>query len=70
MKQTYYVSTVRQAVTGDNEVHVETCQKLPLSQNRIRLGEYYHCAEAVNAARKLYPTADGCKICSPACNRQ
>ncbi|MBV7532849.1 hypothetical protein [Chitinophaga sp. sic0106] len=67
MKKTFYVSKIRQA-NGDHEVHEASCPKLPLSQNRVHLGEYYTCAEAVNAARKLFPTADGCKICSPQCN--
>jgi len=67
MKTKYYVSLIQQA-NGDQEVHCETCRALPKPEHRVLLGEFYACQDAVRAARKIYLTADGCKICSPTCH--
>jgi hypothetical protein len=52
---------------GDNEVHREGCHKLPA--NGEYLGEFSTCFEAVAAAKRRYPRADGCGICSAECHR-
>lgn len=67
MKLAYYVSRIQQS-NGDHEVHNEICRMLPKPENRTVLGEFSTCQEAVLAAQKSYPTADGCKICSPTCH--
>ncbi len=67
MKLMYYVSKIRQD-NGDHEVHHETCRVVPKPENRRALGEFSDCKDAVSAAKEIYPTADGCKICSPSCN--
>jgi hypothetical protein len=51
---------------GDNEVHQEGCHRMPA--RREYLGEFSNCHEAVAAAKRRYPNADGCGICSPACH--
>jgi hypothetical protein len=63
----YYVNTHPQS-NGDHEVHVETCTRLPLPQHRLFLGVFDSCGPAVRAAKAIYPTADGCFYCCPACN--
>ncbi|SEW32224.1 hypothetical protein SAMN04488122_1843 [Chitinophaga arvensicola] len=67
MSLTYYVSKIQQS-TGEHEVHDETCSVLPRPENRIELGKFSGCWPAVSAARKIYLTADGCKICSAGCH--
>ena len=64
----YYVNKNPQA-NGDHEVHKESCPVLPDEENRRYLGDFATCHEAVREARKIYPTADGCRICSPECHR-
>jgi hypothetical protein len=64
----YYVNTQAQ-FNGDHEVHDETCRFLPVSANRIYLGEYHACASAVSAAKKHYVKVDGCYFCSPTCHK-
>lgn len=64
---TYYVSKIEQN-NGDHEVHTGSCTYLPAAHNRIYLGEYASCAEAVNAARRHYSQVNGCYYCSRACH--
>ena len=63
----YYVNSHAQA-NGDHEVHTETCIWLPNSQNRISLGNYTNCSEAVSKAKTYYSQSNGCKTCSNACH--
>ncbi|QNL51900.1 hypothetical protein H8S90_10145 [Olivibacter sp. SDN3] len=63
----YYVNTKAQA-NGDHEVHRADCIFLPTLSNRRYLGEFNSCREAVAEAKKIYASADGCKICSYACH--
>lgn len=56
---------------GEHEVHKEDCNNLPEPENREYLrGEFSSCHGAVQEAKKKYPTADGCKHCSPACHKR
>ncbi len=63
----YYVNKNAQA-NGDHEVHKSDCSFMPSSENRVYLGDFSSCRPAVAAAKKIYPTADGCYYCSPACH--
>lgn len=63
----YYVNKEAQS-NGDHEVHVSTCHKLPLPQNRLYLGEFASCHGAVQEARKHYTRVDGCYYCCNACH--
>lgn len=67
MKQKYYVSKVMQA-NGDHEVHDENCRWLPDLPNRILLGEFYNCQDAVRAAQSYYIKVNGCYFCSKTCH--
>ena len=53
---------------GDHEVHRDGCSYMPQAQNQLPLGEHYTCVTAVAAAKRVYPSANGCAYCSSACN--
>ena len=64
----YYVNKNQQA-NGDHEVHTDSCRFLPLTQNRVSLGNFTTCAPAVQEAKRLgYSRANGCRTCSIACH--
>jgi hypothetical protein len=63
----YYLNKSPQA-NGDHEVHKENCKFLPLEHNRIYLGTFSTCSEAVQEAKKTYLLSDGCKFCIPECH--
>ena len=65
----YYVNTQAQA-NGDHEVHQSSCEHQPALAHRHFLGAFDTCVEAVRAAKKIYPTADGCYWCSNACHKR
>ena len=51
-----------------HEVHtLKHAEELKIS-NKIILGSFDNCAEALKEARKLYANADGCKICCYECH--
>lgn len=64
---TYYVNNNRQP-NGDHEVHVSTCYWLRQAHSVRELGEFAACFSAVAAAKRVYPTANGCAYCAPACH--
>jgi len=63
----YYVNKNAQS-NGDHEVHTADCSYLPEPENRLKLGYFTNCRDAVNAAKRYYSTADGCYHCSPECH--
>jgi len=63
----YYVNKNPQP-TGEHEVHAEGCDYLPRSENRIYLGNFVDCADAVRAAREIYRNVDGCYYCIRDCH--
>ena len=63
----YYVNKNGQP-NGDHEVHTIGCSFLPAAENRISLGDFFDCSEAVTAARKHYAQVNGCYFCSNACH--
>ncbi len=65
----YYVNQNAQA-NGDHEVHREGCSYMPLAANRTYLGDFTSCGPAKAAAKKIYPSADGCYYCSNACHKR
>jgi hypothetical protein len=65
----YYVNKRAQS-NGDHEVHEETCRYLPIIENRMYLGNFSNCRDAVSEAKKSYSTANGCLTCSPSCHTQ
>jgi hypothetical protein len=63
----YYVNKNAQS-TGEHEVHKSSCNYLPDPNNRIGLGYFSNCADAVKKAREYYTNVDGCYYCCPSCN--
>ena len=63
----YYVNKNAQS-KGEHEVHKSGCSRLPETLNRIYLGEFERCAEAVKEAKKYYNNVDGCFYCSNECH--
>ena len=65
----YYVHTGTDA-QGNHEVHEESCTHLPKPENRIYLGTFNNCKDAVQEAKKYYANVDGCWHCSRECHNQ
>jgi hypothetical protein len=69
MKKRYYVSKLMQR-NGDHEVHDEICRWLPKVENRIYLGEFQSCHDAVRTAKDHYSQTNGCINCCRPCHTQ
>lgn len=63
----YYVNKTAQP-TGEHEVHKEGCTYLPSINNRIYLGDFISCKNAVEAAKLYFSNVDGCYTCSRDCH--
>ena len=63
----YYVNKNAQA-NGDHEVHESGCSYLPAAENRVYLGDFSNCRDAVAEARRHYRQSNGCYHCSRACH--
>lgn len=61
----YYINQTKDS-NGKNEVHTSTCYWLSLASHTAYLGDFNNAVDAVSYAKRSgYPSADGCKICSP-----
>lgn len=65
----YYVNKKAQA-NGDHEVHTSECRYVPTLENRMYLGYFSNCKDAVNEAKKTYKQSDGCYTCSNECHKK
>jgi hypothetical protein len=65
----FYVNKNPQ-IGGEHEIHTSSCAWLPKPENRIILGEFIYCSDAIKEARKYYDDVDGCKFCCPACHKK
>ncbi len=63
----YYVNTNAQS-NGDHEVHTGDCDYLPKLENRILLGYFTNCEDAVKKAKEYYTQSNGCFYCSNDCH--
>lgn len=63
----YYVNKNAQS-NGDHEVHKAGCSWLPKVENRIYLGNFNNCKEAVRKAKEYYSKVNGCYYCSKECH--
>lgn len=63
----YYVNKKAQT-NGDHEVHTGDCEWLPSKENRLYLGSFNNCADAVKEAKKYYKQSNGCYYCSRECH--
>jgi hypothetical protein len=62
----YYVNNNAQP-NGDHEVHREDCTFLPA--DRTYLGDFSSCFPAVEKAKTIYRSADGCYHCCRECHK-
>lgn len=53
--------------TGEREVHNldAFCRYLPDPENRLFLGKFDNCHQAISEATKRYKDVDGCYYCAP-----
>jgi len=65
----YYVNKNAQ-LNGDHEVHKLGCSFMPSDENRIYLGDFGHCRDAVRKAKDYYTQVDGCYYCANECHTQ
>jgi len=63
----YYVNKNAQS-NGDHEVHQSGCSYMPDPQNKLYLGVFSNCHEAVREAKKHYARSNGCYFCSYECH--
>ncbi len=63
----YYVNKSAQS-NGDHEVHVSGCSYMPSDANRIYLGYFSSCRDAVSEAKKHFKQVNGCYYCSGECH--
>lgn len=63
----YYVNTEAQS-NGDHEVHKSDCEFLPNEENRLFLGSFSSCRDAVQEAKRYFPQSNGCATCLSECN--
>lgn len=58
---------------GLHEVHTSQCSYLPLPENRVEIGNFYTCREAIQALETANQgkgfTFDGCFYCCRPCHR-
>ncbi|OYP03536.1 hypothetical protein CI599_10070 [Vibrio cholerae] len=63
----YYVNKNAQT-NGDHEVHTSVCSHLPAEHNRLYLGMFANCRDAVREAKKTYSKSNGCYYCCNLCH--
>lgn len=63
----YYVNKQAQN-NGDHEVHVQSCSFFPSEHNRMYLGEFTNCRDAVRKAKETYRQSNGCYYCCNECH--
>ena len=65
--QHYYVSKQEQS-NGNHEIHVPRCAHLPDANDRIYLGTFTNCRDALHTARSHYEKSNGCYWCCNTCH--
>lgn len=63
----YYVNKQAQD-NGDHEVHKSGCSWMPAAENRVHLGSFSNCRDAVRKAKTIYSQSDGCYYCCTECH--
>jgi hypothetical protein len=66
--ENYYVNKNEQD-NGEHEVHRHSCSYLPEPENRVELGKFSNCQDAVKKAREFYEDVDGCAFCCRTCHK-
>lgn len=59
----YYVNDDPLVISGDHEVHRNTCLSLALARSKTYLGFYADCKDAIEKAKTIYAKVDRCAYC-------
>ena len=62
----YYVEIISEDGDTNHEIHKEYCVLMPEKDNRLYLGNFTNCEDALREAEKLYQ--DHVTACSRCCN--
>lgn len=62
----YYVN-MEADENGQHLIHHPGCRHFPHSRNRLYLGIFFKCEEAIAEAQKHYKQVNGCPRCSVNC---
>ncbi len=60
-----YLIDKRPRPTGEFEIHVEKCPRLPVVEDRLYLGEFTRCQDAIAIGKRYFRNVDGCAYCIP-----
>lgn len=50
--------------TGEHVIHTDRCNYLRDIQNKLYLGNFRNCKEAIEETKKYYLRVDGCYYCA------
>lgn len=64
--KSYYVESVSQE-NGHHLVHKDGCDWIPQEKNKVYLGEFKCCEEAIEEAQDLFNDLDRCIQCLTEC---
>jgi hypothetical protein len=67
---TNYIIHINSQTNGDHKVHKITCSILPNPPNRLYLGDFSNCYDAIKEAKKYDPEAESCPLCAPECQNK
>jgi hypothetical protein len=62
-----YFVRISPGLSGMHSVHKESCPFVPDNGNRIPLGRFRDCKEALREAREYFQRVDGCYFCNKEC---
>jgi len=60
----YYFVDKTARENGDHEVHRGGCRECPDDRNRIYIGFFSNCEEALAKASKFFSQVNGCSLCT------
>ena len=63
-----YVLNTLENSNGDHEVHVSSCALLPSYVHQQDLGYHFTCSSAMNAAKAIQDSVNGCYECNRVCH--
>lgn len=66
----YFYINKNQQANGDHEVHTTICTHPPVQENKVSLGYFDYCWQAVAEAKRKWPNVriNGCYYCAKPCH--
>ena len=58
-----FFATITTSTDEVSTMHKEICERLPVSTERVELGEFYSCSDALDEAKKRQENSNGCFYC-------